>query len=197
MGPNSTVTPIWKIAVKTCWWTCYNPMHQQEKRIYYISMKGVIVEYSREVPQSKFHLCKVLLQDNTNQRARRAGGPYFPMRNVNFRRAEQRRKGGPAGCTKRRWSGRLQKRAALQPALMYSPLAHPVVQPASLPFCATCQPVENSCFSLENTALQPAGPPFIVIPFITFFSKKIIKQHGQNNGETQKPIRQKYVHKQA
>ena len=36
------------------------------------------------------------------------------------------------------------------------PLACPVVLPASPPFCAARQPAENSCFSFDNTALQPS-----------------------------------------
>jgi len=88
------------------------------------------------------------------------------------------KKGGPSGCGKGR--GGLQKKAALQPvlflspascaarqtALMCSPLAHPLVQPAGPPCCAARQPAENSCFSFGNTALQPArpaGPTFSVI----------------------------------
>jgi len=61
-------------------------------------------------------------------------------------------KGGPAGCGKGR--GGLQKRVARRPALICSPLAHPVVQPAGPPFCAARQSAENSCFSFGNTALR-------------------------------------------
>jgi len=120
-------------------------------------------------------------QDNTNWRAGRARGPCFQMKNVNFRQAAQKtegraaQKGGPAGCEK--WRGGLQKRAALRPAhfgspascparrlaLICSPLARPVVQPAGPPFCAARQSAENSCFSFGNMALQPASPPFTVI----------------------------------
>ena len=57
----------------------------------------------------------------------------------------------------------------VQPALMCSPLACRVVQPAG-PFCAARHPAENSCFSFGNMTLQPArpaGPPFTVIPNLT------------------------------
>jgi len=40
-----------------------------------------------------------------------------------------------------------------QPSLMCSSLAHPVVQPASPPFCAARQSAENSCF------VWPHSPP--------------------------------------
>jgi len=57
------------------------------------------------------------------------------------------------------------------------------VQPAIPPFCAARQPMENSCFSFGNTALQPArpaGPPFSVVLFWTVFMSLILLQqrHG-------------------
>jgi len=42
---------------------------------------------------------------------------------------------------------------------MCNPPASPVVQTAGPLFCAARQPVDNSCFSFGNTALQPARPP--------------------------------------
>ena len=83
-------------------------------------------------------------------------------------------------------------RSVVQPALWCSPpasllccpLARPLVQhsgplccaaqhqcaarrhvlTSSPPFCATRHPAANSCFHIGNTALQPARPPFGVIP---------------------------------
>jgi len=57
------------------------------------------------------------------------------------------------GCRKGQPSGLPFSAAQLnvQPALMCSPLARPVVQPASPPFCAARQPTENWCFSFGNT----------------------------------------------
>jgi len=87
-------------------------------------------------------------------------------RRAGLRAAEK----GGAGCRKGQPSDPLfsavQLRPTVQPALMCSPLARPVVKPAGPPFCAGRQPAENSCFSFGNTALQPArpaGPPFSVI----------------------------------
>jgi len=95
--------------------------------------------------------------DNTNWKGRqagRAGGPCFQMKNVNFRRAAQKTEGragglhkkavqravdkGVAGCKKGKPSSPPFSAAQLtvQPFLMCSPLARPVVQPASPPFCA-------------------------------------------------------------
>jgi len=103
------------------------------------------------------------------------------MKNVNFRRAPQKTEGRAGGLLKRAVrrdaeKDRLDRRKGkpsgppfsaaqfnLQPASMCSPLARPVVQPAG-PSCATRLPLENSCFSIGNMALQPAGPPFSVIP---------------------------------
>jgi len=102
------------------------------------------------------------------------------MEKVNFWRAggllHTSQKGGPAGCTKKAVHQAAEKSGAdcrkgqpsgpsfsaaqlnVQTALMCSPLAHHVVQPAGPPFCAARQPAENSCFSFGNSALQPARP---------------------------------------
>jgi len=69
----------------------------------------------------------------------------FPNEKHKFRRPAQ--KGSPASFS-----------TAHQPAFMCSSLARPVLQPAGPAFCAACQPVENSCYSFGNTALQPARP---------------------------------------
>ena len=81
------------------------------------------------------------------------------------RRASQRavQKGSAAGCRKGQPSGPPFS-AARRPPLMCNPPAIPVVQPASPLFYAARHPKDNSCFSFGNTALQPAGPPFSVIP---------------------------------
>jgi len=80
--------------------------------------------------------------------------------------AAQKTEGRPAGCIKSQSSG-LRKRAGRAaekarlfplPSLMCRPPARLNVQPTGPPFCAAHQPVENSCFSFGNTALQPARP---------------------------------------
>jgi len=61
---------------------------------------------------------------------------------------------------------------------MCSPLARPVVQPASPPFCAARQPAENSCFSFGNTALPPARPAVRLVSSIQYlFNTKFMKFH--------------------
>jgi len=72
-----------------------------------------------------------------------------------FQRAAEK---GGTGCRKGQASSPSFSAAQLtvQPALMCSPLARPIVQPAGTPFSAARQPVENSCFSFGNTALQPS-----------------------------------------
>jgi len=99
-----------------------------------------------------------------------------------------------AGCKKGR-SGGLRKKTGrpaekgsppahpfLQPALMCSPLARPVVQPAGSPFCAACQPLENSCFSFGNTALRLVLSAFFCIftfidCVIRHFSTPVMSSH--------------------
>jgi len=72
------------------------------------------------------------------------------------------------GCTENRrvgrWAAEKGGPAEKGGLEMCRTLACPVVQPASPPFCAARQPVENSCVSFGNMALQPTGPLFSVIP---------------------------------
>ena len=106
---------------------------------------------------------------------------------------------GPAGCGKGR--GGLQKRAAFrpalfrspaycaahQPALMCSPLARSAVQPAGPPFCAACQPTENSCFSFGNAPSSPPGLPalrLVLSIMIAYINKELVNLEyniSQNN----------------
>ena len=122
---------------------------------------------------NKFEISRstcVSIADNTNWRA---SEPCFQMKNMNFQQAAQKREG---------WAGGLRKiavraaekssrpaRSFLQPSLMRSPLARPVVQPAGPPFCAARQPAENSCFLFGNTALHflmlSSIATAIIIPF--------------------------------
>ena len=97
------------------------------------------------------------------------------MKNVNFRQAAQKTQGQASGlhkksvwqavekdgvgCRKGQPSGPPFSAAQLNVsgprlALMCSPLAHPVVQPAGPLFCAARQPADISCFSFGNTALR-------------------------------------------
>ena len=97
--------------------------------------------------------------DNTNWKAGWTGEPCFQMKNVNCRRdggLHRRQKGGlhkTAGCGK-------------EGGLLCSPLACPVVQPAGLPFCAACQPAENSFGNTARPALCLVLSHFFVIPTV-------------------------------
>jgi len=86
------------------------------------------------------------------------------MKNMDFQQAAQKTEGRAGGlhkkavCRKGQPSGPpfFTAQLTVQPAVMYSPLARPVVQLAVPPFCAACQPTENSCFSFGKTACQPS-----------------------------------------
>ena len=112
-------------------------------------------------------------KDKTNWRA---GGPCFQMKNVNFRRAAQKTEGRAGGLRKRTgqaaekskqlWPALFRSQvyyAARRPALVYSPLARPVVQPAGPPFCAAGSPRKIQVFHLATRPSSPPGPPFSVI----------------------------------
>jgi len=91
------------------------------------------------------------------------GGLYFQMKNMNFQRAAHKTEGQAGGLHKKVVWRAAEKGSppALpfpQPSLMCSPPACLNVQPTGSPFCAARQPMENSCFSFGNTALQTAQP---------------------------------------
>jgi len=114
----------------------------------------------------------VISLDNTKRKAGRAGGPpCCQTKNMNIpgtgelhRRAGRQAvlQDGPVGCTLRR-ADRMHiklgcnKRAGRRAALFFRP-ACPFPQPATPPFCATCQlallssvqPAKNSFFHLET-----------------------------------------------
>jgi len=76
------------------------------------------------------------------------------MKNVNFQQAAQKTEGQAGGLRKR--VGRAAEKGSLRPALMCSPLACPVAQPAGPPFCAAPQTTARGKFMFF---IWQHGPP--------------------------------------